>query len=540
MARTTKRRDRDQLPRGCRWKGTTIEWRRMRRGITESRMFGSPSEAWEFLRDLEAVERGAALGITQTARAPRTIFVGEIIDWYQRTYLNTARLRKRSMKLDAAARAFGKLSLDALQPKDVAAWIEQLANEPIARRHDNGTTVLVRDRATGELKYRGPDNLADYLYLLSSALRWHAQDHGYIEGYLNAALQAAPGLRQRGIIKGPKTQKNRKRRFREGEEAALFKAAREYVASGAATLITRQRTPRKWDIGLALELARFAPITGRRITELAPSDVSFDVAGRAVAVRLEADGEPTKIPRRIGRELEALVRSHPDRRLFPVGRQEPPKALNRLCRALDWPALLWTGLAAYECSSGEWQRLIFESRRNRDEYHTRGRQRITLPMMEFYRFALAQGFRPGEIAALRWSDIQLSPIPRVHLVHDPAAGRSLKGGKADDRWVPLREDAIGALESLTTDRSPESLVFGASYQTFQARHRRIRILAGSDWTLHMFRHEALSRLGELGFGLPDLQVFSGHSDLRELNTYVHGSLEALERRLATLDKSHVA
>lgn len=43
----------------------------------------------------------------------------------------------------------------------------------------------------------------------------------------------------------------------------------------------------------------------------------------------------------------------------------------------------------------------------------------------------------------------------------------------------------------------------------------------TDLRFHDLRHEAISRLVERGFSMPEVQLISGHRDTRMLRRYVH-------------------
>ena len=55
-----------------------------------------------------------------------------------------------------------------------------------------------------------------------------------------------------------------------------------------------------------------------------------------------------------------------------------------------------------------------------------------------------------------------------------------------------------------------------------------------DLRVHDLRHEALSRLSELGLNTPELATMSGHKDVRMLLRYTHIQPVQLASKLARL------
>lgn len=123
--------------------------------------------------------------------------------------------------------------------------------------------------------------------------------------------------------------------------------------------------------------------------------------------------------------------------------------------------------------------------------------------------ALETGMRRGELLSMRWRDLDLQRctvmLPQT------------KNGHA--RTVPLSPAAVETMRALprTGDR-----VLPISDNAVRLAWERLRARAGvTDLRFHDLRHDAISRLVERGFSMPEVQLISGHRDTRMLSRYVH-------------------
>ncbi|TDN69077.1 site-specific integrase [Paraburkholderia sp. BL10I2N1] len=134
------------------------------------------------------------------------------------------------------------------------------------------------------------------------------------------------------------------------------------------------------------------------------------------------------------------------------------------------------------------------------------------PVIEF---AIATAMRQGEIAALRWPDIDWTrKVARLH---------TSKNGLPRD--VPLSTRAIAALESLERGRGP---VFGLSADSIKRQFIRLARRAKiSGLRFHDLRHTAITRYARTGLNPLQLAVISGHKDIRMLARYTHLKAEEL-------------
>lgn len=134
---------------------------------------------------------------------------------------------------------------------------------------------------------------------------------------------------------------------------------------------------------------------------------------------------------------------------------------------------------------------------------------------------LETGMRRGELLKLEWKDIDLTKRT--------ASLRDTKNG--EDRVVPLSSRASTALLSL-----PRPLrggqVIGLTAGALSQQWKRLVARAGiQGLRLHDLRHEATSRLFEVGLNVIEVASVTGHKDLQMLKRYTHLKAEDLARRL---------
>ena len=129
--------------------------------------------------------------------------------------------------------------------------------------------------------------------------------------------------------------------------------------------------------------------------------------------------------------------------------------------------------------------------------------------------------RRGEIASLLWANIDLY------------AGTVLlpntKNG--DERTVPLSSKCIVLLKNLP--RRIDGRVFNMTPHAISYAFIRACKRAKLDGLhFHDIRHEAVSRLFERGFSLPEVAAISGHKTWAMLKRYTHLRAEDLAKKLA--------
>ncbi|WFL76869.1 tyrosine-type recombinase/integrase [Altererythrobacter arenosus] len=137
-------------------------------------------------------------------------------------------------------------------------------------------------------------------------------------------------------------------------------------------------------------------------------------------------------------------------------------------------------------------------------------------------FALETAMRRGEILSLRWENINLEQRS-AHIAQT----------KTDTpRTIPLSAKATAILQEV--DRY-DDCVFTLTVDALKAAWKRAKRRADiHDLRFHDLRHEAISRLFELGLNIPEVALISGHKDPRMLFRYTHLSPDVVRRRMDQL------
>jgi integrase len=148
-------------------------------------------------------------------------------------------------------------------------------------------------------------------------------------------------------------------------------------------------------------------------------------------------------------------------------------------------------------------------------------ERAEYPMQELIVLALETGMRQGELLALSWPGIDLKR--RTVSLADTKSG--------DARAVPLSRRAVQTVKSLPRRLDgklfPELSASAVSHK-FRALCRAAEI---EGLRFHDLRHEATSRLFELGLNPMEVAAITGHKTLVMLKRYTHLRAEDLARKL---------
>ena len=180
----------------------------------------------------------------------------------------------------------------------------------------------------------------------------------------------------------------------------------------------------------------------------------------------------------------------------PLDRVQRPKLANARDRRLN---------------DGEYERLRVALQRTRNP--------LVAPIVEF---AIQTAMRRGEILALQWEQVNWQQ--RTAYVADSKTGVP--------RTIPLLDGAIAVLKKLPP-RPARGSVFPLSMEALKQAWERARNRAAlGDLHFHDLRHEAISRLCEMGLTLPEVALISGHKDPRMLFRYVNLRPADLARKLA--------
>jgi integrase len=137
--------------------------------------------------------------------------------------------------------------------------------------------------------------------------------------------------------------------------------------------------------------------------------------------------------------------------------------------------------------------------------------------------AVETGMRRGELANLKWADIDFSK--RVALLRDvkhPTLRTSRK--------VPLSSRATDVLQALP--RQIDGRVFPLSRDGITQAFERVCARAGiASLTFHDLRHEATSRFFERGFDMMKVSAITGHQTLQMLKRYTQLRPEDIAQEL---------
>lgn len=149
------------------------------------------------------------------------------------------------------------------------------------------------------------------------------------------------------------------------------------------------------------------------------------------------------------------------------------------------------------------------------------------------KLAIETAMRRGEIAKIRWCDVDLK-TQVIHL-YDTKNG--------DDRDVPLSTVSVKILKRLQNPKiiRMDGLVFGctadAITRAFSRVRKRTKDINGEelkpieDLRFHDLRHEATSRLFEMGLRTEVVKAITGHKTYQMLDRYTHLKPEDIAQML---------
>ncbi|MCJ2112913.1 site-specific integrase [Methylobacterium sp. E-025] len=135
------------------------------------------------------------------------------------------------------------------------------------------------------------------------------------------------------------------------------------------------------------------------------------------------------------------------------------------------------------------------------------------------RLAIETGMRRGELLSLRWSSVDF--LQRTARLEDTKNGHP--------RTIPLTSTAIKLLQVLPRK---SDLIIPVSGNAVRLAWERLRVKAHlPDLRFHDLRHEAISRLTEMGLTVPEVALISGHRDYKMLARYTHIRPENVAKKL---------
>ena len=153
------------------------------------------------------------------------------------------------------------------------------------------------------------------------------------------------------------------------------------------------------------------------------------------------------------------------------------------------------------------------------EYFEVTQPKRDIPLGDIVRFAVGTGLRLGEIARLRWKE--LNEENKTIWIRDRKDPRQKKG--KDSEIALVWQTGYDTFEILMKQKGKDSeFVFPCNAGTISSVFpRAVKKLGIEDLHFHDLRHEFCSRMVEYGWSIPKIQVNSGHKDLRSMQRYMN-------------------
>lgn len=142
---------------------------------------------------------------------------------------------------------------------------------------------------------------------------------------------------------------------------------------------------------------------------------------------------------------------------------------------------------------------------------------------DFVEFAALTAMRRGEVASLRWAD--LDEPGRMILVRDRKDPRQKQG---NDQVVPL---LAGSFDVLMRQARETENCFPLHPQTISKYFKQACDALGiPDLHLHDMRHSGITDMFEKGMSIPEVSVVSGHRSWTHLKRYTQISAEFISKK----------
>ena len=139
-------------------------------------------------------------------------------------------------------------------------------------------------------------------------------------------------------------------------------------------------------------------------------------------------------------------------------------------------------------------------------------------LIDAIKIAVETGMRRGEIANLKWVDVDLQRS--IITVRDTKTGH--------DRVVVMSPNARKVIEAR---ENKTGKVLGTSNNALKLAWQRCKKRAGVSIRFHDLRHEACSRFFEMGFNPAEVSSLSGHLTLKSLMRYSHATQDKILKRM---------
>ena len=231
-------------------------------------------------------------------------------------------------------------------------------------------------------------------------------------------------------------------------------------------------------------------------------------------------------------ELDAYVQ-HRSKQVSPATVNRELMTLRRLLHVAAEFKIIST-VPRIQLLKGERQRDFVLSAADEAEYLSLAPQ----PLKDAAILLIDTGLRVGEAVALKWSDIELSPVGDMTF-----GWLRVREGKSKQakRTVPITARVRLMLEARRPESTRSDRVFCIQLGTSLAHlHTKVRkqMKQPAEFVLHSLRHTFLTRLGEAGADAFTIMRVAGHASVTISQRYIHPTGEAVERafeRLETLN-----
>ncbi len=152
--------------------------------------------------------------------------------------------------------------------------------------------------------------------------------------------------------------------------------------------------------------------------------------------------------------------------------------------------------------------------------------RTLMPISDIIDFMLELGLREAEVCRITWADLQVNGKTGMIWVRN----RKHPKDKIGNDWnIPLLGDSLAIIKRQKRV-ADEPRIFPWCAGSVGAAFRTLTERAGIEGLhLHDLRHEAISRLFELGFQIQEVALVSGHLDWASLKIYTQIAAEDLHR-----------
>lgn len=289
-----------------------------------------------------------------------------------------------------------------------------------------------------------------------------------------------------------------------------------------------RRDAEVWARGLEAELDRSPWVVDRRLTERTTlGEILLRYSQEVTPTKRSAQSELWRIQSIRRRQIcfrvlsnltNVDVAAYRDERLREVAPDTVRRELNTISHALEIARREWgiwlpsnpvQMIRRPRPPRGRTRRVSKEEEQQLLAACDRGRTPWLRPLIIL---AIETAMRRGELVGLRWGDVDLD----TRVAHLDMT----KNGERRD--VPLSLRATTILREIATFQRFDDHVIQMTGNAVRLAWEHLRVRAGSEnLHFHDLRHEAISRLFELGLNVMEVAAISGHKEIKMLQRYTH-------------------